>query len=152
MTKVIIDGVDGVRALLGQVVGTSHAVEVTQQMIDDFCDTVGNEEWIHRDPERCKAAGLGATLAPGLLTQAFFSNLWFEMVDIRNMKTMLFLGSDRVRLVKPLKCGESFNMTVKVDSIDDLDGKGINAKLGVSWNEVSSNQPVTVATFVLRYA
>jgi len=149
--KTLIDGIDGIRSLNGTVIGPSKAVLLTQEMIEKFCEAVDNDEWIHLDVERSAASPLGSTIAPGMLTQSFFSTLWFDMVDIRNMNSMLFIGSDKVRLVQPLKCGDSFTMTAKIDSVEDK-GAGVQVKLGVTWDSVNTGKPVTVGTFVLRYS
>ena len=115
MSKRVIDGLDGFRALVGETIGTSGLVEVTQQRIERFCESVDNDEWIHWDVERCKASPFGNTIAPSMFTLAYFSKLFFEMVEIENVPNMLFLGSDRVRLLAPLVCGEKFNITVKLE-------------------------------------
>ena len=148
--KQVIDGIEGFRALVGKTIGPSQPVGVTQERIEAFCKAVDNDEWIHFDAERCKSAGFGTTIAPGMMTQAFFSKLWFEMVDIRNVPRMLFLGSDKVRLLAPLKCGQAFTMSVTVARVEDKDN-GIAAYLDCTWNVVGQEKPVTVATFIIRY-
>lgn len=148
--KQVIDGIDGFRALVGKTIGPSRPLEVTQQRIEAFCHAVDNDEWIHFDEERCKAAGFGTTIAPGMMTQAFFSKLWFDMVEIRNVQRMLFLGSDKVRLLAPLKCGQAFSLSVTVARIEEKDN-GIAAYLDCTWNVSGQDKPVTVATFIIRY-
>ena len=149
-SKVVIDGLNGFRALVGKRVGTSGPVEVTQAKIEEFCRAVDNDEWIHWDIERCKKSPFGTTIAPGMFTQTYFSKLWFDMVDIRNVKNMLFMGSDRVRLISPLKCGSKFTMTVDVAKVEERE-KGIAVYYDVTWNVVGEEKPVTVAQFIIRY-
>ncbi len=148
--KVIIDGLDGFRAMVGKTIGPSEPIEVTQQRIESFCHAVDNDEWIHFDEERCRQAGYGTTIAPGMMTQAYFSKLWFQLVDIRNVPRMLFLGSDRVRLLAPLKKGQSFTMSATIARIEEKDN-GIAVYLDCTWNVIGQEKPVTVATFVIRY-
>lgn len=149
-TPTIIDGLDGFRALQGQTIGTSSPVLVTQDMIEGFCTAVGNTEWIHWDQERCRQSSFGTTIAPGLLAQSFFSKLWFDMVDIRGIPRMLFLGSDRVRLIAPLKCGDTFTMTTAVARVEERDN-GIAVFLDLQWHANGGSQPFCIATFILRY-
>lgn len=149
-TKVIIDGLNGFRGLAGKRVGVSAPVKVTQEKIEDFCRAVDNDEWIHWDVERCKKSPFGTTIAPGMMTQAYFSKLWFEMVDIRNIGTMLFLGTDRVRLLAPLKCGDEFTMSVDVEKVEERE-KGIAVFYDVAWTVSGADKPVTVAKFIIRY-
>ena len=148
--KVIIDGLDGFRKMVGKSIGPSDPIEVTQQRIESFCHAVDNDEWIHFDEERCRQAGYGTTIAPGMMTQAYFSKLWFGMVDIQNVPRMLFLGSDRVRLLAPLKKGQAFNMSATIARVEEKDN-GIAVFLDCTWNVVGQEKPVTVATFVIRY-
>ena len=148
--KQIINGIDGFRSLVGQTIGPSDPIEVTQNRIESFCHAVDNDEWIHFDEARCREAGYGTTIAPGMLTQAYFSKLWFSLVDIQNVKRMLFLGSDRVRLLAPLKKGQLFTMSAKIANVEEKDN-GIAVYLDCSWNVIGQEKPVTVATFVIRY-
>lgn len=150
VTKQIIDGIEGFRSLVGQTIGPSDPVAVTQDRIEAFCHAVDNDEWIHFDEQKCIEAGYGTTIAPGMLTQAYFSKLWFSLVDIRNIERMLFLGSDRVRLLAPLKKGQLFTMSAKIASVEDKEN-GVAVHLECTWNVVGQDKPVTVATFVIRY-
>ena len=148
MSKRVIDGLDGFRALVGETIGTSGLVEVTQQRIEQFCESVDNDEWIHWDVERCKASPFGNTIAPSMFTLAYFSKLFFEMVEIENVPNMLFLGSDRVRLLAPLVCGEKFNITVK--RVEEKKN-GINAFYESTWNVEGKDNPIAIGIFIIRY-
>jgi acyl dehydratase len=47
--------------LVGQKLGTSPWLEVTQEDVDDFARLTGDEQWIHVDPERAAAGPFGTT-------------------------------------------------------------------------------------------
>ncbi len=148
--KVVINGLDGFRRMVGQSIGPSRPIELTQERIESFCRAVDNDEWFHFDKERCIAEGLGATIAPGMLTQAYFSKQWFEMVDIVDVSRMLLLGSDKVRLLAPLKCGQSFTMTATIARVEEKEN-GIAVYLDVVWQATGQERPIAVATFIIRY-
>lgn len=148
--KLLIDGLDGFRNMVGQSIGPSAPVLVTQELIESFCNAIDNDEWIHFDKDRCIREGFGSTIAPGMMTQAYFSKLWFGMVEIVNVPKMLFLGSDKVRLLAPLKCDQEFTMLVTVSRVEEKDN-GIAAYLDIVWNVVGQEKPVTIATFIIRY-
>ena len=150
MAKRVIDGLDGFRALVGETIGTSDYVEMTQDRMEKFCESVDNDEWIHWDIERCKASPFGNTIAPSWFTMSYFSKLFFEMVEIVNVPNMLFLGSDRIRLLAPLVCGERFNITVKVDRVEEKKN-GIAVFYDVTWNVECKADPIAVALFIIRY-
>ena len=46
---------------LGQVVGTSEWITITQQHIDEFARATGDLQWIHVDPVRAAAGPFGST-------------------------------------------------------------------------------------------
>ncbi len=148
--KQIIKGLDGFRTLVGTTIGPSQPLEVTQERIEKFCAAVDNDEWIHFDVERCKEAGFGTTIAPGMLTQAYFSKLWFDLVDIHDVPRMLFLGSDKIRLLTPIKCGQSFTMSATVQRVEEKEN-GVAVYLDVVWNIVGNTKPACIGTFIIRY-
>src|SRR3546814_6687803 len=94
--KTVIDGIDGFKKLIGQQIGPSEPVRVTQERIEAFCHAVDNDDWIHFDKERCVSQGFGNTIDPGLLNQDYFYTIWFAMVDMCNNKRMIILGSEQV--------------------------------------------------------
>ena len=50
-----IDGIDGLKAKVGEHLGYSDWVEITQEQVNLFADATGDHQWIHVDPERAKA-------------------------------------------------------------------------------------------------
>jgi len=148
--KVKIDGIKGFYALKGKTLGPTQPEKLTQETIEQFCSAVKNDEWTHWDVERAKASPFGATIAPGMLTPAYFPKLWFDLVEIRNVETMLLNGSDRMRLLSPLKCGAEFNMTATIREVEEKE-KGIAVHIDATFNVVGQERPVSVLNFIIRY-
>src|SRR4029077_11361972 len=66
-----VQGVEGMKALLGQEVGPSEWRTIAQADIDAFAELSGDHQWIHVDPERAKTESpYGTTIAHGNLTLA----------------------------------------------------------------------------------
>jgi acyl dehydratase len=149
--QLVIDGLDGFRALVGKSIGQSAPVTVTHDKIGMFCDAVDNEEWIHHDVERCKASPFGDIIAPGAFTFAYFPSQWFSLVEIKNISTMLLLGADRIRLLAPIKSGSQVCMEATVESADEKDDS-LEVRVAARWRLVGAERPCAVATIVLRYA
>jgi len=64
-----IDGVEGMKAIVGQEIGPSVPRVVTQELIDGFAEVSGDHQWIHVDPERSKQESpYATTIAHGNLT------------------------------------------------------------------------------------
>ena len=60
-----LTGIDELKAQVGQELGVSEWVEVSQETIDAFADVTGDHQWIHVDPERAKETPFGGTIAHG---------------------------------------------------------------------------------------
>ena len=70
-TPTTVNGIDELKALVGQTIGPSDWREVTQEDIDKFADATGDHQWIHVDVERAKTESpFGTTIAHGNLTLA----------------------------------------------------------------------------------
>ncbi|HYU60038.1 MAG TPA: MaoC/PaaZ C-terminal domain-containing protein, partial [Solirubrobacterales bacterium] len=64
-----VEGIEGLRSLIGEEVGPGEWREVTQEMIDQFAELSGDDQWIHVDVERAaKESPFGTTVAHGNLT------------------------------------------------------------------------------------
>ena len=65
----IIDGIDGLKDKVGEHLGYSDYVEITQEQVNLFADATGDHQWIHVDPERAKTESpFGGPIAHGYLT------------------------------------------------------------------------------------
>ena len=56
MDKVIINSYEDFEKLIGQQIGVSDYLEVSQERINLFADATLDHQWIHVDPERAKVA------------------------------------------------------------------------------------------------
>ena len=61
-----LDGIDGLKAEVGQHLGYSDWVEITQEQVNQFADATGDHQWIHVDVERAKAGPFGGPDRPRL--------------------------------------------------------------------------------------
>src|ERR1051326_9390123 len=64
MPKAVARGIDDLQGLVNEVLGPSEWREVTQEMINDFAELSGDDQWIHTDVERAKSESpFGTTIA-----------------------------------------------------------------------------------------
>ena len=65
----MVETPEALRALIGQELGVSDWLEVTQDLIDRFAEVTGDHQWIHVDAERAtRESPYGAPIAHGYLT------------------------------------------------------------------------------------
>ena len=103
-----IDGLEGLKALIDQEVAVSDWQIVSQEQVQAFADTTGDQQWIHTDPERARReAPFGGTIAHGFLTLSLLSCLGNQTgtVRIRDCRMVINYGLDTVRFLNPVRCG-----------------------------------------------
>ena len=92
---------------VGQELGVSEWITITQERINHFADFTGDHQWIHVDVERAKRESLfGTTIAHGYLTLSLAAALSMELGIIpAGVSQALNYGLDKVRFLAPVKSG-----------------------------------------------
>lgn len=151
MHTVTIDGLEGFRKWEGRELFRSAPMEITKAKIQDFCRALDNTEWLHWDEERCRNSPLGDIVAPAMLIPSLFPTFYWESVEIINIPQFLFLGSDRVRIVSPIRVGSELVATARVERIEER-GKGIAVFYDTRFDVVGDDDgPAAVGMFIVRY-
>lgn len=151
MAARIIHGVEELRTLLGQQVGASDWIEITQKMIDGFADLTGDDQWIHIDVERTKRESpFGGPIAHGFLTVSLLSKLTREAVDVRgDYRLRVNYGFNRLRFPAPVPAGSLVRALVKAEGLKDIEG-GIEVSWGVNVEISGMSKPALAAEWITR--
>ncbi|MCZ4091463.1 MULTISPECIES: MaoC family dehydratase [Sinorhizobium] len=96
-----------VKKLIGQEIGVSDWITVTQKTIDNFAEATGDYQFIHTDPVRAAAeTPFGGTIAHGFLSLSLLSAMNYNCLPkIREQTMGINYGFDKVRFVAPVKSG-----------------------------------------------
>jgi len=98
---------DELKAKVGETVGTSDWIEVTQERIDKFADTTGDHQFIHVNPELARQTPFGTTIAHGFLSLSLLAPMGYTaMPVIQGVKMGVNYGLNRVRFLAPVKSGK----------------------------------------------
>ena len=65
----------GLEQRVGEEIGASPWLEITQERIDLFAKAIDDYQWIHVDRERARRSPFGCTIAHGFLTLSLLSHL-----------------------------------------------------------------------------
>lgn len=102
-------GLTELEAKVGQELGVSDWVEMTQEKFDTFADVTGDKDWLHNDPERCAKESPfdGKTIAQGHLLLSHMSQFAESLLGTPPAEVAYALnyGYDRVRVIKPVTVG-----------------------------------------------
>ena len=123
MSKLIINSYQEFESYLGQDLGVSEYLTISQDQINTFADATLDHQWIHTDPERAaKESPFGGPIAHGYLTLSVAPHLWEQIAEIRNIKMMINYGIEKFRFNQPVKVGDQVRLKAKMVDIADLRG------------------------------
>ena len=137
-------------ARVGQEVGVSPWVEITQERIDTFAKAIEDFQWIHVDPARAKGSAFGGTIAHGFLTLSLLSHLSEATFSFSDRKMGINYGLNRVRFPAPVPVGSRVRVTFDVVSSESFDG-GSQETMTATVEREGGEKPVCVAEIVFRY-
>ena len=138
-------------AHLGQELGVSEYLTITQDQVNLFADATLDHQWIHTDPERAaKESPFGGPIAHGYLTLSVATHLWEQIADIRNIKMMINYGIENLRFGQPVKIGDQVRLKASMVGIADL--RGITkAQIKVDLEIKDQKKPAYTAILVFLY-
>ena len=151
MNKLIINSYEEFEAHLGQELGVSDYITISQNQINMFADATLDHQWIHTDPERAAAESpFGGPIAHGYLTLSVAPHLWEQIADIRNIKMMINYGIEKFRFNQPVKVGDQVRLKAKMVDIANL--RGITkAQIKVDLEIKDQRKPAFTGILVFLY-
>jgi acyl dehydratase len=150
MAQTTADGVEGVQALVGQHLGYSDWVTITQEQVNRFADATGDHQWIHVDPERAaRESPFGGPIAHGYLTLSLVPMLVPQIVETTGFRMGVNYGTEKVRFPSPVPVGARVRAGATLDSVTPFDG-GVQLVMTVTVEAEGASKPSMVATTVSR--
>jgi acyl dehydratase len=135
---------------VGQVLGVSRWVEISQDRIDLFADATDDHQWIHVDEERAEHGPFGTRIAHGYLSLSMIPALMGDILDLDAVAMSVNYGLNRVRFTSPMPSGGRLRLAATLDELVDVDG-GIQITLGMSLECEGRDKPVCVAQGLYRF-
>lgn len=149
MSKRIINGADELKSLVGEHLGYSPWVDITQEQVNMFAEATGDFQWIHVDVERATAGPFGAPIAHGYLTLSLGPMLYPQVVEIRGFTMGVNYGTNKVRFMSPVPVGSRLRLGVKILDVADIAG-GVQNTLEFTFEVEGAAKPSCVAEVVFR--
>jgi acyl dehydratase len=146
-----INDVNELRARVGQEIGTSEWMVISQERIRAFADATGDHQWIHIDPDRARReTPFGGTIAHGFLTLSLLSPMMRDAVAIGGLRMTINYGLNRVRFVSPVPAGSRVRARVRLAGLEDA-GDSVQATWAITIEREGSDKPSVVAEWLTRY-
>ncbi len=153
MGKLVINSYEEFAQHLGQELGKSDYIEVTQERINMFADATLDHQWIHVDIEKAKAESpFGTTIAHGYLTLSLLPVMWDQIVEVNNLERMMNYGMDKMKFSQPVLSGQSVRLVTKLEDIQNLRGAvKTSIKFTIEIKETGKKTLEGLATFIYYF-
>jgi len=145
-----IDGIDGLKAYVGQHLGYSEYVDITQEQVNLFADATGDHQWIHVDVERAKAGPFGGPIAHGYLTLSLGPSLMPQIFRVTGVAMGVNYGTNKVRFPAPVPVGARLRLGATLLSVEDVAG-GAQMAIELVFEVEGAAKPSCVAEVLTRY-
>jgi len=137
--------------LVGQEVGVSDWLEITQARVNQFAEATGDHQWIHVDVERAKAE-MGGTIAHGYLTLSLIPFLASGLLPVTGVTRAINYGSDKVRFTNMVKVGKKVRLRQKLVGVEPKAG-GLQVRNEYTIEIEGEDRPACIAeTLTLVYS
>ena len=145
-----VQGIDGLKGLVGSELGTSSPFLVTQEAVNLFADATGDHQWIHVDVEKATAGPFGGPIAHGYLTLALLPALLPSIFVVDGVSMGVNYGLNKLRFPSPVPVGSEVVCTASIVAVDEIGG-GAQVTLHTVVSVVGAPKPSCVADVVFRY-
>ena len=110
-------------AHLGEQIGVSDWLEITQDRVNLFADATLDPQGIHVDTERAaKESPYKGTIAHGYLTVSLLPYFWQQLIEVNNIKMMVNYEMDKMRFGQAVRVGSKVRMVASLNNIENLRG------------------------------
>ena len=138
------------KTAVGQQLGRSDWLEVTQERINQFADATGDHQWIHVDPALAKNGPFGACIAHGYLTLSLVNYFLPQIIVVLGIRMGVNYGVDKVRFPSPVPVGARIRGSGELLNVEDVKG-GVQATVRVTVEIEGSDKPACVADTISRF-
>ena len=136
---------------VGEELGTSDWIEVTQERVNLFADATNDHQWIHVDVERAnRESPFGGPIAHGYLTLSLLIPMWSQVLTVTDMKMAVNYGLNKVRFPAPVPVGSKVRLSATLKDVEEIKG-GYQVTAAATIERDGGDKPVCIAELVVRF-
>ena len=148
----IIPSVSAIKDFVGQELGTSNWITVSQERIDTFAKATGDHQWIHCDVERAQRdSPFKTTIAHGYLTVSLAPALLGELVMVDDCGTVINTGVEKLRLSAPVLSGSRVRMSATLTNARDMPRGGVRVTFAIHFEVEGASKPACHGNVIYVY-
>jgi acyl dehydratase len=139
-------------SFVGEELGTSDWIEVTQERVNLFADATGDHQWIHVDVERAnRESPFGGPIAHGYLTLSLLIPMWSQVLVVTDVAMAVNYGLNKVRFPAPVPVGSKVRLTATLTGVEQVGGGGHQVTASATIEREGGDKPVCIAELVARF-
>jgi len=116
----VFRSLDELSAAVGEEMGPTDWLTVTQERVDQFADATGDHQWIHVDRARANRSQFGGTIAHGYLTLSLIPMFASQLLRLDTIGAKLNYGVNKVRFPAPVPVGSSVRARATIADVVDV--------------------------------
>lgn len=142
---------DDLRRGVGQHLGWTDWVDISQDRVNLFADATGDHQWIHVDVERANAESpFGGPIAHGYLTLALSNYFLPQLLAVLGVSAGVNYGTDKVRFPSPVPVGSRIRGGAAITAVDDVPG-GLQTTITITIQVEGQEKPACVIESLSRW-
>lgn len=145
-----IESIEALKGMIGEHLGYSEYMTISQERVIQFAEATGDHQWIHIDVEKAKAGPFGGPIAHGYLTLSLGPVLLPQIFSVGGISMGVNYGANKVRFVSPVPVDSQLRAGVKVLAVDDTAG-GARVTLEATFECKGASKPSCVAEVIFQY-
>jgi acyl dehydratase len=149
----IVTSVAELKTLIGQEVGVSDWLEITQERVNAFADATGDHQYIHVDPERARKTFFGGTVAHGYLTLSLLPLLSQSRQGVKVQlggKMGVNYGLNKVRFPAPVRVGKRIRLRSTLLAVEEIGDRAVQTIYNQVIEVEGEDRPACVAETISR--
>ncbi len=139
---------EDIDSAVGEELGPTAWLEITQERIDGFAEATGDHQWIHVDPDRAATGPFGRTVAHGYLTLSLIPMLAGDLLSYEMPGARLNYGLNRVRFPRPVPVGSRVRARGAIREVSSTPA-GTQAVIRYTIEIEGADKPACVAETVI---
>jgi acyl dehydratase len=136
---------------VGNHLGYSEWMEITQERINTFAEATDDHQWIHVDPAKAADGPFGACIAHGYLTLSLVNRFLPEIIDVQGISMGVNYGTDKVRFPAAVPVGSKIRGGGELIAAEEVKKGAIQSTVRVTVEIEGSDRPALIIDTISRY-
>lgn len=149
VNKLIVSNKEDLPDYIGTRLGPSEWITINPQMILNFAELTGDQQWVHTDTEKAKKwLPDGRIIAHGYLTLSLLSNLLYGLVEIKGIQSFVNYGMNKLRFIHPVSVDSRVRLKAELKEATKTDNSTIQILLHCTMEIEGKDKPAFVAELI----